>query len=121
MLPTQVIDINKRAESLHEFVPVPLDKVKKLYYGAFVRYIDKENVMYYGGYIIKVKYTDNDMILELSETDDGQSEVFDVKVLHVMQMWKRIDYAYFELLEMRKQTLEPMLAKIQDLEKLVKN
>jgi hypothetical protein len=92
-------EIKSIPESLHLFIPVNITQIRMLYTGAFIRFKNKEGKLYYGGFFNKIIEISGKINLEIS-TDITYTNKINIPLSDIVQLWKKIDFCYFELNKM---------------------
>lgn len=109
--------ITDRKNAIRGFVNVPMEHLDKLYFGAFIRYIDKNNVMYYGGYLVDITSdSDRETMIMISDTINSEKPSVRVNAKNLIQIYKKVDQMFFEMLAIQSNMIVPLQKKISKLE-----
>jgi polyhydroxyalkanoate synthesis regulator phasin len=94
-----------------------MEHLDKLYPGAFIRYIDKNNVMYYGGYLVDITSdSDRETMIMISDSIDSEKPSVRVNAKNLIQIYKKVDQMFFEMLAIQSNMVVPLQKKISKLE-----
>jgi polyhydroxyalkanoate synthesis regulator phasin len=94
-----------------------MEHLDKLYFGAFIRYIDKNNVMYYGGYLVDITSdSDRETMIMISDTINSEKPSVRVNAKNLIQIYKKVDQMFFEMLAIQSNMIVPLQKKISKLE-----
>jgi len=114
--PGSLID-NRDKASLKNFVGVPLTHISELYYGAFIRYKDKDNQLYFGGYLTEIGRKNSMLYMELVDNLSTINIRYVLSISKVSQLWKKIDFCLFEMLQLENNVIKPMLVRLNRIER----
>ena len=110
--PGSLID-NKNSANLKNFVAVKITLISELYYGAFIRYKDKNNQLYFGGYLTEIGRKNNELYIELVDNLTTPNIKYVLAIVNVSQLWKKIDFCLFEMLHLESHVIKPILRKLK--------
>ena len=110
-------EIKSIPENLHLFIPVNLTQIRHLYHGAFIRFKDNQGKMFYGGYLSNIGESSGSIVLEVVE-EIGAPTSIKIPITLMVQLWKKIDFCYFELNKM-EETASKIIRSVKLLEQRI--
>jgi hypothetical protein len=111
---------NSNKDNLLHFVGVPMNLIEELYYGAFIRYKDRSNQLHYGGYLTEIGRQNNTLYIELTDNISNPIVKYTLPLNTVAQLWKKVDFCLFEILELQRNVIKPMLVKLDRIDKTLR-
>lgn len=117
MHPTDII--GDRSNYLKNFVPVPTTHAEFIYIGMFLTYIDDN--LHRGGFVYKI--SDDNLEITLSSTND-HVDVSQMVIINltqgIHQLYKKIDFCFFEIYELEHKRIASLCSYIASLEERIK-
>ena len=74
---------------------------------------DKNNQLYFGGYLTEIGRKNNELYIELVDNLTTPNIKYVLAIVNVSQLWKKIDFCLFEMLHLESHVIKPILRKLK--------